>query len=243
MSSSKTIGGAKSQTLRSACTRTGQGPLALFHSRSRGSRILVVVTVIAMLLTTAFTARNVWLPFMAHFLIVNDKLEKADAIVVLSAGSPWRNKKGAELYHKGLAPKVITLGDSYYDHLLPALGQRLTDAELNARVLTQYGVPRSHILPLPGNVEGTYDEALILRRYIESRDSIRSIMLVTSGFHSRRAKWIFQKVFRDRPIRIMAVEAESPSFNAANWWQHERSVVAVFNEYIKFAYYWLKWGP
>lgn len=243
MSSLKTIGSSESRSLRSTRTRTRQGPLARFYFRSRGYRVLAGVALIATLLTTVSTTRNAWLPFIAYFLSVNDELEKADAIVVLSAGSPWRNKKGAELYHRGLAPTLITLGDSYYDHLLPALGERLTDAELNARILTQYGVPRPYILPLPAKVEGTYDEALILRRFIAQRDSMRSIILVTSGFHSRRAKWIFRKVLRDRPIKIMAVEAESPFFSAENWWQHERGVVAVFNEYIKFAYYWLKYGP
>lgn len=213
------------------------------HLRGRTYRILAVVAITVTLLATLFTTRNAWLPFIAYLLSVNDELEKADAIVVLSAGSPWRNKKGAELYYQGLAPIVITLGDSYYDHLLPALGQRLTDAELNARLLAHYGVPGSHIVPLPGKVEGTYDEALILRRYIEQKNSIHSIILVTSGFHSRRAKWIFRKVLQDRPIKIMAVEAGNPFFSVENWWQHERGVVAVFNEYIKFAYYWLKYGP
>jgi len=212
-----------------------------FHFRSRGYRILAVVAITATLLTTVFAIRDAWLPFCARFLIVNDDLEKADAIIVLSSGPPWRNKKAAQLYHQGLATRVITLGDSYYDHLLPVLGQRLTDAELNAKILAQYGVPRPHIVPLPEKVEGTYDEALILWRYIEQKDSIRSIIIVTSGFHSRRAKWIFRRILTNNPIRIMVVEAESPDLNAANWWRREKGVMAVFNEYVKFAYYLFKY--
>lgn len=218
----------------------GRAPVA---PRRLSARLFLWMSVGVVLLAGLVATRQAWLPLPAHWLVVNEPLERADVIVVLSAGSPWRNQKAAELYRRGLAPKIITLGDSYYDHLLPALGQRLTDAELNALLVARYGVPAADIVPVRGRANGTYDEARLVRHYLQQENSIRSLIVVTSGFHSRRARWVFRQVLHEEPVRVAVVEAESPDFTAANWWQSENGWVALFNEYVKFAYYWFHYGP
>ena len=215
--------------------------MSIISFRSRGYRVLAVLAIATGLIAGLLTTRDTWLPTFAGLLVVNDRLEKADVIVVLSAGSPWRNKKAALLYHQGLAAKIITLGNSYNDHLLPALGKSITDAELNAEIVFRSGVPLRDIVALQEKTAGTYGEALLLKKYIDEKQSIDSMILVTSGFHSRRAKWIFHKVLRQNRVRIIAVEAEIPHFSTQNWWHSEHGVLALFNEYLKFAYYWINY--
>ena len=41
---------------------------------------------------------------------------------------------------------------------------------------------------IPGGVTSTYDEAVTLRKYAE-REKLRSVNIVTSSFHTRRARW------------------------------------------------------
>lgn len=85
----------------------------------------------------------------------------------------------------------------------------------------------------------TFDEAVCLRRYITKEfPDVDSIVVITSWYHSKRAKWIFEKVFNDTGIKIKSLTAQSELSSPAEWWTREQSFLQVFNEYIKWLY-WL----
>ncbi len=58
---------------------------------------------------------------------------------------------------------------------------------------TDLGIPEEDVLIFEGNSRSTQDEALTIREYIKNNREIESIILVTSKYHSRRAKQIFKK--------------------------------------------------
>ena len=55
---------------------------------------------------------------IGNFLIVNMKLEHADAIVVLSGNDSSRLKTAAELYLDGYSENIILSGVAIYEYLL-----------------------------------------------------------------------------------------------------------------------------
>jgi uncharacterized SAM-binding protein YcdF (DUF218 family) len=63
-------------------------------------------------------------------------------------------------------------------------------------------------------------------------------LIVTSAYHSRRALWVFTRVFRDTGIQVglvIASREESPS--PVKWWLTLRGWQFVPTEYVKMVYY------
>ena len=66
-------------------------------------------------------------------------------------------------------------------------------------------------------------------------------MLVTSAFHTRRARWIFEKTLAGLPVRLQMVAVPYSDFNQTNWWKNENGLITLNNEYIKLFYYDFKY--
>jgi uncharacterized SAM-binding protein YcdF (DUF218 family) len=180
----------------------------------------------------------------AEILIVEKPLEQADAILVLSGSSTFveRCDKAAELFRIGKAPKIFITNDGNRGGWSRRDGRNLFYWESAQRQLTKQAVAAEAIEVLPETVEGTKDEAVLLVKTAKERN-LNSILLVTSGYHSRRTLWIFEKTAAENDIQIK-FGIESPpvgrqTSRAAIWWLSPRGWRDVAGEYLKFAYYWL----
>jgi hypothetical protein len=60
---------------------------------------------------------------------------------------------------------------------------------------------------------------------------------VTTAFHTARARWVFQKVFRGTEVKIHAAAADHPSFTEANWYEYDDGWVTYAVEAVKTIYY------
>ena len=180
----------------------------------------------------------------AEILIVEKPLEKADAIFVLGGGSTFveRTAKAAELFRAGKAQKIILTNDNQRGGWSAAEERNPFYWELAHRELTAQGVPSGAIEILPEIVNGTGDEAILFAKTAKKREW-NSILLVTSGFHTRRALWIFQKTAAENDVRVeLGIEspnAELETLPPALWWLSPRGWRNVAGEYLKFGYYWL----
>src|SRR6185295_3246400 len=107
-----------------------------------------------------------------------------------------------------------------------------------ARYLRREGVPASAIEILPEPVTGTYEEASLLRRYAE-KNNLRSLLVVTSAYHTRRARWTLNRIFGSSGIAV-GIDAVPPGQQAprpATWWLHLTGWRLVPDEYVKMIYY------
>ncbi len=195
----------------------------------------------AALLWCAHAYRGVLLPIPARFLVVRDVLEPADIIYVLNGEPNLRPFHAADLYRKGLAPRVVIAraGDSP----MVKLGLQLNATDMNTSVLKKLGVPESSIVELksPGGVASTFDEARLLRSYVREH-LLRRVIVVTSAFHTRRARWIVRRVLRDTPVQVAMAPVEDSKYSASNWWTLEDGQIAVHDEYVKLLWYRLRYG-
>ena len=205
----------------------------------RRSRWLAALALALVLGGTLVLTRSLWLPLPARALVVRDRPEKAALLFVLSGHLIWRAPLAARLYREGYAPRVLVTGSGTSDYFLLLSGESLTDAEVAGRVLARLGVdPAAMVLVKKGGTS-TYEEALILRDYVDTH-AIGSVIVVTSNFHSRRARWIFGKVLGTRPVDLAFVEAET-TFTAGDWWRREEGLITVANEYTKLVYYFFRY--
>lgn len=176
----------------------------------------------------------------ARALIVSAELERAGALVVLSGSGAYVERAGlaAQLFKEGRAPKVILTSDtmigpwSQEEQRNPTFTERATDE------LQRAGVPLERIEILPQPVASTYDEAVVLRQWAVSR-GLRSILVVTSGYHSRRALWTLRRVFEGSGVEVglVPVAPGQQVPGPAVWWLKPFGWRMVALEYLKIIYY------
>lgn len=179
----------------------------------------------------------------ARLLIVRAELPQADALVVLSGSSAYveRTRWAARLWSEGRAPKIVLTDDGLRGGWSSAEQRNPFFVERAAAELSRAGVPPARIEVLPETVAGTHDEAVLLRRYAEAR-GLRSILLVTSAYHSRRTLWTMRTVFAGSGVKI-GLDAPPPGEQTpppVTWWLHRAGWPAVGGEYAKLLYYYLR---
>ena len=71
-----------------------------------------------------------------------------------------------------------------------------------------------------------------------------SSRVVTSDYHTRRARWAVRHVLQDLGDQVCLVSAPSERFAASDWWRRETGFVAIAGENLKLAGYVLgSMGP
>lgn len=180
----------------------------------------------------------------ARWLVVRSELPRADAVVILSGSALYaeRAQWAAHLYREGRAPRVILTHDNQLGGWGAAEEKNLFTYERSLKELGRAGLPREKVEVLMHPVSSTYEEATLLREYAATH-GLRSILFVTSSHHSRRALWILRRVFQSTGIEIGLSPAtpgpRSPS--AATWWLLPGGWRIVAGEYLKLAYYRVKY--
>lgn len=176
----------------------------------------------------------------AQALITRAGLAHADAIVVLSGGADYqeRTRYAARLFAEGRAPKIILTNDNGQGSWSFTEERNPFNIELEAEELRRAGVPPENIKMLWQSISSTYDEAVLLRDEA-ARQGLKSLLIVTSPYHSRRALWTARQVFHETNIEV-GLDApptgqQSPA--PLNWWWYWQGWRSVAGEYPKLVYY------
>ena len=176
----------------------------------------------------------------ASALVVRPTLPRADALVVLAGSSTYveRTHRAAQLFAEGVSARIVLTNDNLRGGWSASQERNLLFVELAAEELKRHGVPGEKIEIVPGAVTSTYDEIRRVREYSAAR-GLRSILIVTSAYHSRRAWWTVRQVFRDSNIAV-GLEVVAPGEQTprpATWWLHRFGWKLVPGEYVKMIYY------
>src|ERR1035438_3260965 len=142
------------------------------------------------LAAVAFLTRDVWLAALGNALIHDDGAGKAEIAVVL-AGDQWgyRLIKGAELVRQGYVPLVLVSGPPGF------YGVNEADAAIHFAI--DKGYPAKWFIPVYHTALSTREEATAVLDALQQRH-IHSALLVTSDYHSARARRIFLAAERQR---------------------------------------------
>ena len=176
----------------------------------------------------------------AEALIVRSDLSQADALAVLAGSSTYleRTHRAAQLFNEGRAPKIILTNDNLQSGWSAEEERNPLFVERAVAELRRLGVPSEKIEVVPGLVVSTYDEAVCLRQHARER-GLRSILVVTSAYQSRRALWTLRRVFRGSDV-VIGLDPVTPGEQAptsATWWCYRLGWKLVPGEYAKMIYY------
>ena len=180
-------------------------------------------------------------PLLAENLIVEKPLKRADAILILSGSSVYleRTEKAAEQFKQGVAAKIVLTDDGEQAGWSRAEKRNISYVELAQRNLVAQDVPAESIEIIKPNGSGTIYEAQAFKEKARQAN-LKSVLLVTSAYHTRRTVWTFERVFENENIEfgIAAPPPGKQTPSPAYWWLTPRGWSLGAGEYVKSFYYW-----
>lgn len=189
------------------------------------------ILILTVLMLVLFYAGHAFLLIKAgEYLYHKDELKPADVIVILAGEERERVEYGAKLFKEGWSRKdsIIMSGG-------PAVW-KYTWASLMKEHAVHLGVPAKAIIVQ--DQSRTTEEDLKYTKELLEKYKFKSILLVTSPYHSKRALTIFKKGL-GKEIKIISSPVENSWFTFDEWWKRRRDRSFVLNEYSKFLWLWI----
>jgi uncharacterized SAM-binding protein YcdF (DUF218 family) len=207
----------------------------------RSSRTLLAWRIAARLAAAAVAIALLVLLFMAavgRWLVVEDPLEKAGAIAVLSGKMPLRALAAAGIYRGGYAHEVWLTHSREPAATLRALDVPFHDeAFYNAQVLMREGVPPEAIRVLPPFIVNTADELAAIAGALPA-DHSGAVIIVTTKAHTRRVRALWKRIGAAQGRAVVRAASDDP-FDAAHWWRTSGDALDVLRECAGLVNLWL----
>lgn len=144
----------------------------------------------------------------------------ADAIVVLTGGL-GRIDQGFNLLANGRAGRLIIAGVDK-DANLESIFFKKADKLDTKKIILEKGST------------STYENALEVKKIVEAMN-IKSIILLTSYYHMKRASYIFNRMLPSR-VKIHLYPISTQNFDEKAWWKGEGPVLLA-GEFLKLYWY------
>lgn len=182
---------------------------------------LVCMTCILLVILCPFVLTAIY-----YFLDISQSPVKSDVIIVLGGGGGRRANYATELYNTGYSQTIILSGYEGY-------------MNLDIKILEEYGIPSSNII-INDKATNTYDEAQQVIAIMEER-GVKSGLIVTDKFHTRRALATYQHVAYNQSIEFKVVSPDDSLIDPLNWWQSYLGD-EIEQEIVKIPYYFVMYG-
>jgi uncharacterized SAM-binding protein YcdF (DUF218 family) len=94
--------------------------------------------------------------------------------------------------------------------------------------LIERGVAKENIIVFPQDADNTREEAQALLPLVTQK-KWHSILIVTSNYHTRRARYIFRHIF-PQDVNLAVVSARDGDFDPEQWWEKRKSFKELTRE-------------
>lgn len=166
---------------------------------------------------TVYIFQDKFTVLISNRFVVENTIEKADAIVVLGGSIPDRLLEAAALYKEGYSELLLitrTPDPTGYRFLKKHNANYPLNHEIILGILSKMDIERDRIVVLDGISYNTYIEAQKSINYLDD-NNFDSIIVVTSKLHTKRASIIFNDLANNRFSVYMKPSRYDP-FNADN---------------------------
>jgi uncharacterized SAM-binding protein YcdF (DUF218 family) len=174
---------------------------------------------------------------VGRWLVVEDPLVKARAIVVLSGAMPLRAVEAAKLYRQGYAPEIWLTRSTEPGETLEKMGIPFSGEDYyNARVLIHAGVPPEVIHVLEPRIVNTADEIKAIAAAL-AREKGGAVIFVTTKAHTRRVRLLWRTLAPGQGRAIVRA-ASGDSFDPRHWWRNTSDSLDVVREVLGLLNAW-----
>jgi uncharacterized SAM-binding protein YcdF (DUF218 family) len=194
------------------------------------------ISIPLLVLLCLYFARIPILREMYGFLNVGQEpVKKYDFGLVLGGDPIGRTAMAAKLYKERKIGKIICTGGQI-PRPLEALGILVTEAESARERLITLGIQEDAILVINKGTS-TLEEVEAMNLFFEGEHAGKTLLLITSETHTRRAKNVFSEY--GKGWGEMAITGSLPTqYKPEEWWRTEHGFLAVYEEWLKTVYYW-----
>ena len=169
-----------------------------------------------------------WLRALGHYLVRGEAPFPADAIVVLAGDfTGSRITTAANLVKSGYSKRVIVSG--------PSGAYGAYECDLAIAFVVKRGYPGEWFDCFRNNVRSTRAEADVIVAELR-RLNVHRFLLVTSNFHTRRARGIFKNAAKDLEFHVISAPYEN--YDPDTWWHDRESQKSFLFEWMKTVADW-----
>ena len=193
------------------------------------------VAVLLLLLLTLYGLSR-----LGGFLVLEDPLRKADAIVVLGGTMYERQLEAVELYKAGMAPRIYLFREVadwgervLIERQMPYL--RVVDVQIDAMV--KLGVPRDAISILD-QAANTATEARFVHDLVVAQH-VNTVIIVTSKQHTRRARLAMTRRLAGTGVTVIMRGSRYDRTNVDAWWRDRPTIRFTLFESQRLLGYWI----
>ena len=153
------------------------------------------------------------------FLVADDAISRADAIVITVDGGAAGVLEAADLVHAGVAPRVALFADppDAIDREFLKRGVPYENkAAIAIRQLSALGV--AEVEQIPRTVNGTEWEGRVLPGWCAAR-GFHVVVVVTGADHARRVGRVLRRSVVDSQLRVLVRASRYSAFDPERWWR------------------------
>lgn len=193
--------------------------------RGSGHKLRSALAAAAILVLLLIATHGLWLAALGRELVDVDGPAPADLVLVL-AGDMRGNRilTAADLVRRGVAPKALVSGPK------GLFGRNECDFAIDYAL--SRGYPSSYFIPAPNDTHSTLAEAQALLPLIRQLGAHR-IDVVTSNYHTHRARSIYHQQAPDLEIHFVAAADGVYTFDPNNWWKNREDQKTFLLEWTK----------
>jgi len=160
-------------------------------------------------------------------MLVIDQPRTSDVILVLAGETEHRPARALQLLGEGYTRKIVLD--------VPAEGQVYEFSLLQLAARYVENLPqKASISMCPIEGLSTKDEVREAEQCL-AREGAKSVLIVTSDFHTRRALHIFQKEIPGISFSVAAVQ-DSTQFGT-RWWAHRQWAKTLLDEWLRLIWW------
>jgi uncharacterized SAM-binding protein YcdF (DUF218 family) len=210
---------------------TPDHPAAVSWPRFRNRRIFVAVCGCSLIVAAVIFFG------LGRWLVVEDPLVKARAIMVLSGAMPLRAIEAAKLYREGYAPEIWLTHSTEPGETLEEMGIHfLGEDHYNKQVLIHEGVPAEVIHVLEPPIVNTADEIRVAAASLAPGKG-EAVIIVTTKAHTRRVRLLWRRLVPGQGRAIVRA-ASGDSFDPRHWWRTTSDALDVVRELLGLLNAW-----
>jgi hypothetical protein len=189
------------------------------------------LAVLAVLVVTVAATRGVWTAWVGKSLVCTEDVAPSDLILVENFDPDYLVfERAAALQAAGLAPRALVPVQGSSPGVPNPVSKGIAEVMARqARLRDWEALPIREVEPI------TLNAAAQLRDHL-AKERVRSMMVVTGGFRSRRSILAYRAVFGPAGIQVHCVPVlglKTPE----SWTETWHGVQAVVGEQVKLQYY------
>ena len=182
---------------------------------------LIIFVILKMILSI------VKIPYEPEDLLVYENPVVSDLIIVLEGEFYSRIDYALDLINSGYS-RTIFYPTTNNERNIEYLKKQIIKKGIDVEVI--YG----------DDIHSTMSEVKLSKKYLDDNINIENIIVITSPYHSYRAKWVFNKIIPNRNIRMVPVPQEKSWFSVENITKGTKDKMIFRREQIKcFMYFFL----